>query len=646
MLNKQEEVIRVGVWVVVVAAAVGLIVLLLARSARSQELSQPEDLARWLVSDTPPSAAERLDEAESLLRKDRRRRITSIHLAVVEVAWQVFAQASPGRLLKSGRNMLRQLRDWGRRSAAEERALDLIEAEVRAGSEDPGLLALYTRLREREDRERVKRCLEEGERALARGDLRLARRRLERAHAIHPDSERIQSALEALHAALAAAPATQANPRTEELEAWEASLGAALLLERYDSALDLGAPRPDAELAQAVAQYLSGASGPALEAMQRLSELRGPTGELARRWLRDPTRNPRATAQPMKRLMRSFLEAGSGPVGSRERGKPLRRGAMDSLDLALSIPERLSRGSRAVRSELRNVARRSLRLAPDRPYAGLPRAWEDGHLVLPAARTRYTPITARPVLVSRAAFEVAAGEYASVLAADLGDSEAIWLAPQHAQLGPDMQELPADRARALLGGLATGIERRKLHSRSHGAAVVLERIRRIDRALHEGAGLALKAWSNPKESMGKALKRSLVKGRTATLASVQVKRRKRALNIEKSWRGPAFSCPKRTVCVDRTRSIGASVYGRLDLSADARLGARTSFLNARLGFELSRSGPQGTLVLPLAAWLGLSNWLPVEAYIEIGLGGISGGPRFVRPQDRQHASILPGLNPS
>ncbi len=645
MLNKQEEVIRVGVCVVVVAAVVGLMVLLLARSAHSQELSQPEDLARWLVLDTPPSAAERLEEAESLLRKDRRRRMASLHVAVVEAAWQVFSQASPRRLLKSGRNMLSQLRGWGHRSAAEERALDLIEAEVRAGSEHPGLLELYTRLREREDRERVKRCLEEGERALASGDLRLARRRLERARAILPDSERIQSALQALATALDAAPATQTKARMQELEAWEASLGAALLLERYGSALHLGAPRPDAELAQAVAQYLSGESGPALETMQRLSELRGPTGELARRWLRDPTRNPRATAQPMKRLIRSFVRAGSGAVGSRERGKPLRRGAMDSLDLAMSIPDRLSRGSRAVRSELRNFARRSLRLTRDRSFEGLPRAWQDGHLVLPPARTRYTPITARPVLVSRAAFEVAAGQYARVLAAELGDSEAIWLSPQHA-LGPDMRELSADHARALLGGLATGVEHGKLHSQSHGSGVALERIRRIDRALREGSGLVVKAWSSPKESLSKALKGSLIKGRTATLASVKVKRRKRSLNMEKSWRGPAFSCPKRTVCVDRTRLIGASVYGRLDLSADARLGATTTFLNAKLALELSRSGPHGTLVLPLAAWLGLSNWLPVEAYIEIGLGGISAGPRFVRPNEKQHASLLPGLDPS
>jgi hypothetical protein len=606
MLNKQEEALRVGAWVVVVAAVVGLMVLLLARSARSQELSQPADLARWLVLDTRPSAAERLDEAESLLRKDRRRRMASLHVAVLEAAWQVFSHASPRRLLKSSRNMLRQLRDWGQRSAAEERALDLIEAEVRAGSEDPGLLELYERLREREDRERVKRCLEEGERALAAGDLRLARRRLERARAIHPDSERIQSALQALDTALNTVQTTQVDARTEELEAWEASLGAALLLERYDSALGLGAPRPDAELAQAVSQ---------------------------------------AKGRPMKRLIRSFVEAGSGPMGSRERARPLRRRAMESLDLAMSIPERLSQGSRAVRSELRDVAKRSLRLAPHRPAAAPPRAWEDGYLVLPPARTRYTPITARPVLVSRAAFEAAAGEYASVLAADLGDSEAIWLAPGRTQ-DPDMRQLSADHARTLLRRLAAGVEHGKLRSHSHGPNVALERIRRIDRSLRKGAGLKLKAWSTPTMSTGKALKRSLIKGRTATLASVQVKRRKRTLNMEKSWRGPAFSCPKRTVCVDRARSIGASVYGRLDLSADARLGATTSFLNAKLALELSRSGPQGTLVLPLAAWLGLSNWLPVEAYITIGLGGISAGPRFARPREKQHASVLPGLDPS
>jgi hypothetical protein len=94
------------------------------------------------------------------------------------------------------------------------------------------------------------------------------------------------------------------------------------------------------------------------------------------------------------------------------------------------------------------------------------------------------------------------------------------------------------------------------------------------------------------------------------------------------------------VCVDRARALRGTFYGRLDLSADARVGAHTSFHDAKLAVELSRSGPHASLVLPVAAWLGLSRWIPVEAFLEFGLEGISGGPRFAQPKEERHASSM------
>ncbi len=82
-------------------------------------------------------------------------------------------------------------------------------------------------------------------------------------------------------------------------------------------------------------------------------------------------------------------------------------------------------------------------------------------------------------------------------------------------------------------------------------------------------------------------------------------------------------------CVDRSLALRGTLYGRLDLSKDALVGARTSFYNAKLALEVSRSGPRASLVLPLAAWLGLAQWIPFEAHLDISLAGISLGPRFV-----------------
>jgi len=626
MLSKQAEVTRVGVWAVVAAAMSGLLVLFLAGAAYSQEASRPEDVAQWLVPDARPSAAERVEEAQALLREVRRRRVMALHITLVDTAWQVVSQASPKRLLKNALRVIQQLREWKKRSPAEDRALDLLEAEIRAGAEDERLRELYEQLRQREDQERLDRLLAEAERAIASGDLRLARRRLERARAINPDAAGLQAASRALEG-YQREPAPPTHPPVDEIEAWEATLGAALLLERYAFALEFRATRPDAELAQAVAQYLSGEKDEAFATVQRLREMPGPTGELAGRWLegKESVSKSAALAQPVKRLIKTVVD----------RGPERRRG----LAYAMSLPDRIKTGSRTARKELRQVALRSLRRSSPSESEEPPRGWDDGNLLLPLARTRYAPVSPRPVLVSRAALEVALGTGGEELVAELGQADAIWLAPKTTGEG-----LTAQRALPLIGALATGIEDGSLRPLSRGMGVALERIRCIHTALREGATLSIEPWSVASDSVGKVLKRSLLKGDRAELRSVSLQRRKESLNVAKTWLGREFKCPGRAVCVDRMSKVRSQVYGRLDLSADVRVGARTSFGGAKLALEVNRSGPHGSLVLPVAAWLGLSRWIPVEAFIEFGLGGISIGPRFARPKASPHtSSLVPSL---
>jgi hypothetical protein len=649
MLSRHDEVIRVGVRVVVVAAIVGLVVLLFSGSASSQEFSPSEEAAQLLISSQRPSAAERVEEAESLLREEKRRRISAVQVAILGTAWQAFSQASPRRLLKSAGRLLREIRELGGRSAAEDRALDLLEAEVLAGSEDPRLRELYEALRQREEKDRFGRWLEEAEQAIVHGDLRLARRRLDRARESQLESARVEPLWQALaerEKASEAAPETPLALEIEAFEAWEASFGAALLTGRYGAALELSATRPDAELAQAVARYLSGETDEALEAMRSLSELEGPAGSLARRWLEDVALGPQrgSTVEQGRDRVKRLL--GSAEVG--EQGtRPYRSDAgvwqksARRLEMALSLPGRISRGSRAAGSELRNAALRTLKLdSSSAPGQRPPAEWEDGFLVLPRARTSYAPVRPRPLLVSRTALEAVLGESAMALAPGLADAEAILFEPLRAAKAVEGPALPAENALLVVSALAGGIEGGKLRSYAQDRGVVLESIRRLDAAVRAGAGLSAQPWSSPADSLGTALRRSLLKGDTAKLGAVSLSRRKRSLKAAGNWIGHELPCPARTVCVDRTRALRAGFYGHLDLSADARVGARTSFHDAKLAVELSRSGPHASLVLPVAAWLGLSRWVPLEAFLELGLGGISGGPRFARPKEERHASSM------
>ena len=56
--------------------------------------------------------------------------------------------------------------------------------------------------------------------------------------------------------------------------------------------------------------------------------------------------------------------------------------------------------------------------------------------------------------------------------------------------------------------------------------------------------------------------------------------------------------------------------------------ARTGFHRAHLAVEMSRSGPEASLLVPISHWLGLDRWVAIEARVHVSLGGFSFAPSF------------------
>jgi hypothetical protein len=105
-------------------------------------------------------------------------------------------------------------------------------------------------------------------------------------------------------------------------------------------------------------------------------------------------------------------------------------------------------------------------------------------------------------------------------------------------------------------------------------------------------------------------------------------RDERRLAVDRGFGRAQFDCPADTLCVDRERLLSGSLFGRFEADGEMVLGARTSFSGASLAVEFSRTGPQASLVLPIADWLHIARWIPLQAHLAVSLGGISIDPSF------------------
>ncbi len=655
MLTRQDEVVRVGVCLVLVSAIVGLIVLLFSGNACAAEQATPRNATDVLMKQAPVSASEHLIEAEELLRVDRTERRNRLWMEVVEQGWRTASSMSPNRLYRGGRKVYKQIRNFRDRSGAEDRALELLEAEVFAGSEDPRLNQLYAELRLREEEAMIDRWFEDVTDAIANRDWNTARRRLDRIIELRPDSARAQSLVAELDSVRLTA---ESKPDTVpsvslNVEPWEAALLSGLLLERNDWVIARAPTTSRGTLASAAAHCLAGAPRAALLNLDAVSENQDGSGEVARRLLEDPAINPRAALEREERkfkLRRSLGWVGGENLeqqGLKRSGRAYKvwQRSMQPLNLAMSMPARMIGGWTPDSTQLRDAATQYLEVFPDgaraedaRDYlAELPvipeRGWDDGFFVLPRAQVAYAPVAARPIWVSRAALEVALPHLAGTWAAEYDHIQAVLLDPTELGYGV---ELSAAESGELIFHLAQGLEDDRLRPHGDSANSAMEHLRTVYLAVLQGRPLRMRIEDDSPEIRA-ALAYTFATGEATDSRSFRMKRGKDDMNV--AWSPGQGACPGESLCIDHQPGLSGSLYASINLSANLVVGARTEIGDARFGIQLGRNGPQASLTLPLASWLGIARWVPLEAHVDLGFDGVSIGPRFKAPKQ-------PGLNPS
>ena len=653
-MSDRNEAVRVGIWVLVVSAIAGLLVLLFYGSALAQDGDRAGELAELLSRRAPLSAEERMQAAEDVLAADRRDRTRRLATAVFDTGWRVWQGASPRRAVSAAARLARAAVRFRSDRDAELAALDLLQPGLASEAADPRLERMYEKLRERDALDTLDARLDRAERALERGDLRLARVRLERSLELAPDSERA-AALHAQLLQLLAAREAGHEPAgadvAQAVEAWEPALAIALLVGDYERAAAFGSGEPDAEFARAVAQFLGGSQGEALRALGGLAVRDDATGDAARSLLASPGVNVElalARAQKGYRARRTLGWMGGDELA--EQGLDLSRsgvgawrGALEPGNLALAAPLRLWSGWEPDGRELEDAASRYLEVFPEGEQSGDAQAWleelrsrapsasdagwDDGRFVLPRARTRFSALAPRPLLVSRRVLDSdAVGDVEGVREA-LADGDALLLVPAFGPEPEDAIALDAGGLRTLLAELARGVEQDALEPLDRGKAATLEALRRLDAALAAGRAVHARAWKVG-EVTPIAAARGLMAGSSQEVATLQLSRDEDDVRVARGFGRSTWRCPEEAFCIDREELLSGALYGRFELDADFRVGARTSFSRASLALEVGRDGPQASVVLPIGHWLRLNSWIPIEARFSIGLDGIDFGPGF------------------
>ncbi len=661
---------RVGLRLVIVALIAGLLVLLFNPSARSAEASASQGAearasrgsassgaeALLLEPATPFTPQERVERAEGVLRAEKRRRIGSLATQVLDLAVRGAMQASPGRLFGGLRDIGRDLLRLRERSSAESQALALLEADRRAGTLADSGSELYAELLRRERSERGERLLEEAEDALEGGRLWRARRSLRRALELDPDADRGERLLERVESRTRARETRPEIALSEGVADWEAPLAAALLAGNYDRVASFDADRPDARLARAAARYLSGERVDALDSLLTLGELEHPVGLAARAWLADPGINPEvAFDQELARYKRRRALGWVGGAALADNGLALSssgyeawKDSLSPLNLAVSAPSRALRGWKPDTGGLRGAADHYLQVLPQGARSGEARdwletlpvdarsarrasLWDDGLLVLPPPQTDYAQRRPRPILMSTGTL---GRDRFESLGLRLDGAAAVLLTPLSG--GPnDVLEIPTAEALALIADLAAGIEERTLEPASdQSRAPVLETLRLLDIGIRAGTPIGVEAWVYLEQSTATVgLLQALEAGEVEEpqrlsdrLDGLALERRRKDLQISHAF-AAREGCPEEVYCIDRARRVDGDVYARIGVDGAIRLGARTSFASASFALELNSGGAEASFSLPIARWLGLGRWIPMQASFGIGLDGVSIGAR-------------------
>ncbi|MFI5315352.1 MAG: hypothetical protein ACHQ6T_06615 [Myxococcota bacterium] len=660
-----------GIWLLRAGIAAGLLFLAAGGSAHASDLSGPCDEAtRLLLAPEPNGAAERAREAREMLAVDRNRKLAVISSALVELGINASVGASPVKILESAGNLSQSVLTWSDRTRGEERALLLLAPGALGGELDQTTRELYERLEGRERHALVRALLDDGGQALAADAVSRARVAARRALVLEPGSERADALLDAIESRERSDRAREtfslgAPKPSPTFAAWDVRVAMSLLTDA-DARAEKAAPSADsnADLARAATRYESGERAEGLAEFRVLAARDDHAGEVARTILEDRNVNPeRALDDEITSYTERRALGWLGGEGLANRGLTLGaenvafsadgykqvktsyrllRNTVNPVNLVLDAPVRIWRGWRPDGSALRDAASRYLELEPAGARADDARTWleklrkderasatvspfRDGYFVLPHAHTHYAHIAPRRVVVSLEALEQQAPELAHELGLDA--SPAVILAGQ--DLGAGSTALEKGRGLELLARLADGLESGALQPRNQHAKDVLEAVRRLDAQIRSGVTLRA-APRTPDAAAGLSeVGTALVDGKsTHTIGEISLSRKDQNIVAGRALGGDGAFCLPETPCIDRRLPVAGALFAHTNAGGAAGIGARADYQAARLSVEMSTGGPHATLVLPIARWLGITRLLPVEAHVEVGLDGISAGPRL------------------
>ena len=174
------------------------------------------------------------------------------------------------------------------------------------------------------------------------------------------------------------------------------------------------------------------------------------------------------------------------------------------------------------------------------------------------------------------------------------------------------------------------LERGELAPIRGSRARSLARLQGLENAVRAGAGLVAVPYGVKSVEVSDVFAGAMLEGGTRYGESLKVQRGSDNVRFDRTVGGAGFRCPETVLCVDSPASLTAQLYGEFDTDADMLLGASASFDTAKLAFELHSSGPQARLTVPFARWLGVEDWVPLAAQVEIGTEGLYLGPVVTR----------------
>jgi hypothetical protein len=624
MFRKHDDAIRIGVRILVVAAVVGLLVLLLQGRAHSAEVL-PESTLEVLLEPTLTTPAARVEQAEGILERDRRHRWGSAVRQTLEVAWKTAHRHSVKSLLSGGKGLYRAVRTLRDRSPLERETLAFLDAELRAGVQSEELQAMHAELMERERAEQLSGRLADARRALEAGHIVEARLRmgsLREWGASPGELRRLEEGLSALREQKRGSWESLVRV-SEEARGSETALLAALLVGDTERVCGTAISGASGSLLCAAALFESGDRVQGLRLLSEIAERGGQDAGIAYRWLMDPDLNPDRVWSQVRR--RDRVKRVLGWIGGERletrgldlspRGFRAWRSAVSPFNLAVSLPAREAREwltqTAPTRAERRRLA-----------------LYRDGVFELPRARTRYTPVFVRPVFVTAALLAQEAGPGAQSLSTYLEGAGGLILVPDSPGEEASDIELSSVDVLSAVREIARALESGEAKSVRGTSEDALDALRRLDRLAAAGGEIRARRWAPTESPSVRSQLLALTDGNTARLEKVSLRAGDEDLYGERNVFGSSLPALDELVCLDAKKLVQGRIYADIDVDGEARLGVETSIQGASLRVEVSGDGPYASFVVPVGAMLGINRWVPLEASVGVSLTGIIVTPRI------------------